>query len=322
MKNDSLTVIADRLKQGHKILLYPHVHMDGDALGSCTALALALRKLGKDAWVFAGETVPENLAFMAGDLCVFEAEQAADADVAVCVDNGDPERLTWRKETFLQTPFTICIDHHGTSTPYCNLNHIDPGAAATGQLVYHLILALGVTPDREIGNRIYGAIATDTGNFRYSNTQQESFQIIADLYPCGITPYEVANEIYENDRMERIRIEAMAMETLEMLANGQVAMAYVDQAMMASSGAMDDETDSIVPRLRSMRGVEVACFLKERGPSEVKVSLRSKKWVDVGALSALYQGGGHMRAAGFTLYASMEEALRQMREKLEEVLAN
>lgn len=319
-KNNSFNEIAEKLKGAEKVIIYPHVNMDGDSFGSCIALCRALRKMNKESLVFVGEKIPDNLKFLEGDFVIRTPERAEDCDIAMCIDSGEISRLSWRGETFAKAPYSICIDHHRTSEPFCNLNHIDPDAAATGQLIFKLIKALGVEPDRWMGDALFTAITMDTGNFQYSNTSKETHLIAAELYDWGAKPSDVSIELYENDRIEKFYIETEVFDHVEIIAEGQVAVAYVTQDMLKKTGAMMDETDGIVPKLRSIRGVEVAIFLKEHGPETIKVSLRSKSRVDVAEISAALGGGGHARAAGCTLKTDIDTAKHRIIEAVTEAV--
>lgn len=317
MKNNTLNEIGEKLLLADKIAIFPHVNADGDALGSSMALCLALKKVGKEAFVFAGEEPADNLKFMDDGFIKVEENCMDDVDISICVDCGDIQRLTHRKEAFLHAPFTICIDHHVSGTYFCDMNHIDHKAPATGHLIYNLIKSMDIEMDKEIGNRIYAAIATDTGNFQYENTNKESHDIISALYDVGIEPSKVATEIYESNPLSALKIQAKAIDIMEVLCDGKVAFSYVSEEMLNSVGAKMSETESIVPKLRSIKDVELAVFLKEYGKEEIKVSLRSKSYVDVAKIAAEFGGGGHVRASGFTMNMTLDEAVYNLKEYIE-----
>lgn len=306
--NNSLSEIAEILLGSEKAVLYPHENMDGDALGSCVALALALRQKGKNALILIDEKITSDLAFMNCGLITRDFDEAKDADLSVLVDAGDIERIGTRGEVFLTGKESLCIDHHRTSAPFCRYNLIDPDAAAAGLLVFDVIKALGAEGTPEMGNALFAAITTDTGKFQYSNTDKRTHLVTAELYDWGMDHLFVSNEIYENNRPERMRIESMAILAASFYAGGRLAMTFVTREMLKASGADMSETDVIIPKLRSIRGVEVAAVLKEEEPEKIKVSLRSKNSFDVSSVAQAEGGGGHSRAAGFTLRMTMDEA--------------
>ena len=306
--NDSLSVIAEVLLSAEKTVLYPHENMDGDALGSCVALALALRQKGKDALILIDEKITYDLAFMESDLITRDFDAAMNADLSVLVDSGDIKRIGARGEVFLTGKETLCIDHHRTSAPFCRYNLIDPDAAAAGLLIFDVIKAMGAEGTADMANALFAAITTDTGKFQYSNTDKKTHLVTAELYDWGLDHLFVSNEIYENNRPERMMIESMAILAASYYAGGKLAMTFITQEMLKASGADMSETDTVIPKLRSIRGVEVAAVLKEEETDKIKVSLRSKSSYDVAAVAQAEGGGGHIRAAGFTLNLTMDEA--------------
>ena len=223
MKNNSLKEIAQQLSEAKSILLFPHINLDGDALGSTAALCKALRLAGKEAWILLEDDIPANLRFLDKGYCTWDKDQIAEPDICMCVDCGDKGRFEKRADKFDQGKETICIDHHRTTNYFCDYNYVDSEEAATGQIVFQLIKELGTAPNKEIGEAIYAAIITDTGNYQYSNTQKRSHEITMELYDWGIDCNKVSVEIYENIRMEKILLKNLAMETLKVLEGGKGA---------------------------------------------------------------------------------------------------
>lgn len=320
MKNNTFEEIAKVIENSQNILLFPHINLDGDTLGSCIALCKTMRTMGKNAYILIEEDIPLSLQFMGGDCCTDELNIIEKPDLCMCIDCCDSTRFPKRKDRFESGKIKICIDHHHTSSANFDYNYIDGQTAATGELVFKLLMAMGAELDKETANALFAAISTDTGNFTYSNTTKQSHEIVAKLYDYGVNANEVSCEIYENVRMERVLIENKIIDTMELYADGQVAIAYVTQKMLAEIGASMDETEGAVQRLRSIRGVEVAVFLKEEADLNVKVSFRAKKHVDVAAIASSFGGGGHIRAAGCTIYESLDTAYDLVKNKILEML--
>ena len=317
-----IQALIAHLEKASRVCLYPHENMDGDALGSCVALCKRLRQEGKTAWVVIDEPVPDNLLFLDQGYCTDDRNLALTADTAMLIDCGEPSRIGSRAELFLATPGKLCIDHHSTSRECCDINWIDPVAAATGQMIYLLLTEMGTKPDPEIGNALFAAITTDTGNFQYSNTQKISHEIVADLYDWGILPNQVSMEIYESNRPERILIESRALSTLKLLFDGRVAMAYVSQRMFQETGAAESETERVIVKMRSLKGIDIAVFLKEKKKGSISISFRSKSdRVNVARIASAVGGGGHTKAAGATLKdMDLSEAWQRVQEAIADEL--
>lgn len=320
MINNTFREIAEVFLGAESVLIYPHINMDGDAAGSAAALCKALRLLGKDAYILIEDPLPANLKFLDKGYFTNHQDIIKNPDVSVCVDCGDTERFLMRRSKFYEGKTTVCIDHHQTTVEFCNYNHVNSEAASTGELVFQIVKEMGIEQDAEIGEAIFAAITTDTGNFQYSNTNRNCHLIMAELYDWGVDTNRISMELYENSRPEKLKITAKALENLEIIGGGKGAIAYVTRVQMEETGADYDETDEIVNVLRSISGVEYAAFLKEKYYGQIWVSLRTKRDGDVARIASRHYGGGHARAAGCKLYMSVEDAVHLIKRELEEAI--
>ena len=319
-ENNSLKEIADQLLAAESVILFPHIQMDGDALGSAAAMCRALRNAGKRACVLVEDHVPEYLQFLDQGYCTTDENYIEAPDVCMCVDCGEVVRFPKRENKFFQGKTTICVDHHTTSSPFADYNYIDGAIAATAEIIFGLIKDMGLEIDKEIGEAIFTGIYTDTGNFQYSNATKQSHLITAELYDAGIDHSKIAVEIYQNTRLEKIRITNKILDTLELFAGGQAAMAYVTQEMLTREGAAMEETEGVVETLRNIKGVEIAAFVKEREANLIKVSMRAKTTGNVAEIAAEFGGGGHIKAAGCTFRTTLNEACDKLKNVIEESL--
>ena len=315
---DPMLAIAHKLKTAESVLLFPHINMDGDALGSSIALCLALRQLGKNCSILIEDDSPEYLAFLNKGYCIRNPEQIPDMSVAV--DCGDVSRIDRRKEIFYAAAATACIDHHLLHADFAQDCLVDSAAAATGMLVFQLLEEMGIQFTQEIADALYVAIMTDTGSFRYSNADRRTHLIIARLYEYGLDHVPLCNAIYDNVPLTQVKLEAKAMDNMEIFANGRACIAHSTLEMIEAAGATPDQTENIIDRLRSIRDVEIAIFLKEKPDGNYKASFRAKSYADVGTLAYRLGGGGHRKAAGCTVAAPLEEAMRILMNAAEEEL--
>lgn len=314
--NTALEEIARKISEAKSVMLFPHVNPDGDALGSCAALCKALRDMGKETWILLEDDIPANLRFLDKGYCTWDEDRIHEPDICMCVDCSDTGRFEKRAEKFIAGKTTVCIDHHRTGEAKWDYSYIDPSEAATGQIVFSLIKKLGVEPDKEIGEAIFAAVTTDTGNFQYSNTQSKSHLIAAELYKWGVDCNYVSVQLYENVSLERFLIRNKAMETLRLLGDGRGAVVYVTQKMLDETGALMEETEGLSQDLRSIAGVEFAAVVKEYEEEKIKVSMRAKSRGDVAAIAAKLGGGGHTKAAGCTIYKPVMEAVKLVEEEI------
>jgi len=228
-------------------------------------------------------------------------------DLNIALDTGDIGRLASRAEAFFKAPCTINIDHHVTNTKFGHLNFVDALSASTGEIVYSLLEQLKLEIDKDIAMCLYTAIATDTGGFKYGNTTAETHRIAAELLETGIDIGELSQRIFDNTTFEKLKLTQKSIELLELLENSKLAVVVLSLEDIKSTGAKDEDCDGIVNIGRSIEGVEVSVLIKEKNENEVRVNLRSKAFVDVSEVAAVFDGGGHKRAAGCTVKGSVEE---------------
>lgn len=324
IKNDkrlnTLSEVAEQFEKADSVLLFPHVNMDGDTLGASIALCLALRQLGKKSYILIDEEIPQFLDFLHTDCCTDEFDCIEKPDVCVCIDCGDPERFKNRKDKFFEADVTGCIDHHVTTEPFAKFNYVDPKAAATAEIIYDLIEELGAEIDAGMAEAIFTGITTDTGNFQYSSTTARTHEIAAELYELDVDYSKVSINLYQRNRVEKLRLQAKILSEMQMLADGKAALCFVTKKMLEDENAVMEDTEGVIDALRSIAGVELAGFVKELSDTSCKVSLRSKSYINVADISLKFNGGGHHRAAGFSLDNSVEEAVKILAQTIGEAI--
>ena len=311
MKNCSLKQIAEILQNGKTILLFPHMQIDGDALGSSVALCRVLRKQGKQAYILIEEEIRWNLAFLDEEYCISDQEIFDEIDICLAVDCSDLARVGKRKGTYFSGKRTISIDHHLTNISFADYNYNDGSAAATGEIVFRLFKEMESDIDSLTAEALYAAIVTDTGNFQYSNTTKETHLITANLYDYGMDHNKVIVSIYQNTRREKVKIISKALSTMEFFCNGKGNIAYVSRDMLQETGALINETEGIVEQLRNINGVEISIFLKEEADT-IKVGMRAKTIANVAEIAQYFGGGGHKKAAGCTIKGTLENVKTQI----------
>ena len=294
------------LREHSDFLLIAHVAPDGDTIGSCLALQQLLEQMGKRARVICDDPVPHLYAFLPGADKVLPKDAAVDAEAFVAVDCADIGRTggQWGRAG---TKPSLCIDHHITNRGFAEVNHIED-CAATGELVCLLYEALDQPISREAGMCLYAAIATDTGNFAYSSVTPRTFSLMGRVLESGFDLPECNRLLYRNERLQKLKMTARTVDNAKLYRNGQVIVGVISKAETEAIGALKADAEGIIDSLRDVETVVAACFLREEGENEVKVSLRSKAKVDCAALAKAMGGGGHVRAAGATLYTTLAAA--------------
>jgi len=299
----ALDEVARVLSGGHAFLLPLHEAPDGDTLGSTLALALCLERAGKSAVVASPDAVPPAYRFLPGSDAVRGwGDVGGGFDAAVFVDCGDMDRAGGG-DVRPRCRVVVNIDHHPTNPRFGDINLVDPGAAAAGEIVAQALDRLGWPIDPAVATCLYVALLTDTGSFRYSNTTAAALRLAARLVDAGASPTAIAGAVYENQSPAHMGLVGRALLALRVSPGGRAAWMLLGREDFLAAGATEDDTEGVVNYTRMIRGVEVGLLLREDATGGVRVSLRSRQTVDVGLLAAEFGGGGHPRAAGVHLRA-------------------
>ncbi|AZT90190.1 bifunctional oligoribonuclease/PAP phosphatase NrnA [Caldicellulosiruptor changbaiensis] len=292
--------IINCLLNSNKIAIVSHENPDGDCIGSMLALYLALTKKGKSPRMFLKNNVPKNLSFLpAANKIEIKDEIDEMFDVLVLLDTGELER-TGIKNIKSCYKKLVNIDHHVTSEGIGDYYYINSSAAATGEIVYQLVKLMGIDNDKDIATCLYTSIFTDTGGFKYSNTTSVTHQIAGDLINMGINFVYIVNKVFDEMSLSKFNLLKDTLQTLELFEENKIAFLTITKEMFERNNASRDETENIINFAKNIEGVEVAALFIEED-SRIKVSLRSKYYLDVAAISKEFGGGGHPRAAGFSV---------------------
>lgn len=291
-----LKAVADALVDWDgPVVLTAHVDPDGDALGSTLALKRALESVGKTALL--PLEPPPFLAFLCepGELSD-PLDALPDGSMLAVLDVSDLSRMVGAPAE--GAAFMLNIDHHGTNDRFGDLALVQPGAAATAQIVKDLIDVLGVVWSERIATPCLTGIMTDTGTFRYTNTTAEVLKAAGDLMAAGAKYTELSDRVQRRPA-SYFQMLGRVMETLEMHEDGAVSLAYVTQELRAAYGE-DDDSDDYVGVIRYIEGVEIAVLLKEKDDA-VKISVRARPPYSAQNVAVELGGGGHVAAAGAKL---------------------
>lgn len=312
--------IVEKIKAGKRFLIVSHVNPDGDAIGSSLGLMLALQVAGKEAFAYNESGVPALYRFLPRANEIIQEIPPGPFDATFVLDCSTAERVGGAFVALAQKGMLVVVDHHPPREPLEGVCLIDTQASATAELVYGILQEARLSIPPEAATALYAAIMTDTGSFRFSNTTSRSLDVASRLMALGADHRRLVENIYESYPPERFRLLAMTLDTLEFFYGGRLATICTTKAMFREAGAEDDLTEGFVDLPRSIRGVEVAAFIREKEECEYRVNLRSRGGVDVGEVAARFGGGGHPNAAGCTLKGALEEVRAALLEALGEAL--
>lgn len=309
MKMIDVMECVSLLKEFDNYLILSHRNPDGDTLGSAFALKRALDLLGKKSMVRCNDEMPLKYSYLWQGIDNSEIK----FDKIIAVDVADKKLLGEEFEAKYGDNVFLCIDHHMSNREYAeNLLLEDRAAAAV--VIYEVICELGVEITPEIANCVYTGLATDTGCFMFSNTTPTVHRIAAEVMEKG-ADYTLINRLmFETRTLSYIRLEQMAVASIESHFGGKCAIMTITQEMFNESGSNESECDGIASIPRKIEGVKVGVTIREQTNGKYKVSLRTVEPFDAAKICANFGGGGHNRAAGCEFDCTLEDAKKQLLE--------
>jgi phosphoesterase RecJ-like protein len=330
---DQYQAILDVLSRSSRVLITTHVRPDGDALGSCAAMVMGMRAKGISAHVLLLSAVPEKYSFVFRDSKIPytdiekgwpESLSLESFDSFLVVDTGTWSQLPGLREHIEKWPVPkLVVDHHLTQEDWASAKLIVKEAAAAGEIVAELLEQWDVPLNEPIAKSLFLAIASDTGWFHYSNTRPFTLRLAARLMEAGVDTDSLYQLLFQNERAERVTLQARAQQTLELLANQRLAVMRVAKGDFANAQASMADTEALINVPLQIRAVEVSIlFVEPTDGGAIRVSLRSKGKIDVSKFAEQFGGGGHARAAGLKVTGSLDSAHDRVVQAMLETIAN
>jgi phosphoesterase RecJ-like protein len=313
-----LSAILGEIRVRQRFVISSHARPDGDSIGSQLAMAYALKALGKDVTIVNKDPAPGPLQTFPGvrDIRIAPSVEG-NFDAAIIMECGDLGRTG---VTGLDRYFVINIDHHPGNSGYGQINWFDASAAACGEMVFDLVLALGVPLSREIATHVYLAILTDTGSFHYSSISPRTFEICRQTLEAGVDPVLVARNVYDSNNMGRLKLFGSVLSAMQIDGSGQIAIVYLDHEMARAAGGTYEDTEGLINLPLTVKEIQAVVFFKQIEGEEYRVSMRSKGDIDIGAVAKEFAGGGHKNAAGCTVSGAIDALQKTFIEKIERAI--
>ena len=307
--------VIEALQQGRRFLVTSHPDPDGDAIGCMAAALLMLQGQGKEVVAFNPDPVPRRFRFLEGtDQFVRQLPEGEAFDTTVVMDCS-PDRILDRTGLSPESlGKVIVVDHHKIHGSGGDVVYRDPEAASVGVLLFRIFRRMGLDL-ATVAEPLFCTVMSDTGSFRYQNTNPESMEVSAKLLERGVDTWRVASHLYEDHPANEVKLLGLVLGTLEMSEDGLCAALMVTPRMLSDTGCGQDVVDGMINYARGVEGAQVAILMRP-GDGRVRVSLRSRGAVDVAAVAMQFGGGGHHNAAGF----SRSEELAVVREELFEAV--
>lgn len=309
-------ILSDILKDVKSVGITGHIRPDGDCTGSVLALynyiLENMPEIDVDLYL---EQPGSEFYYLKNIDKIKNTPEDKKYDVFFVLDCSSLDRIEPFISCFNNASKTVCIDHHVSNTGFTDLSKIEPQASSACEVLYGTMDADKIS--RNVAECIYTGIIHDTGVFKYSCTSKKTMEIAGEMMEKGIDYSDIIDNTFYKKTYVQNQILGRALLESVLFHDGKCIFTTVTMDEMEFYGVTGRELGGIVEQLRLTDGVEVAIFLYQTGEEEYKVSLRSKKKIDVAAIATQFGGGGHVRAAGYTAKGSVYQIINSIGELIE-----
>lgn len=314
--------LNDIIKSSKNILIISHVNPDGDTLGSMIGLYCAvLENFKKKCDMLTVSKLPDVYSYLphySEIKHIDEVDKSREYNLVINVDIAALDRACDGKILFEKAKHTVNVDHHKTNIAYGELNFINPDASSTGEVLFNCFENMGWKVNLDCAICLYTAILTDTGSFRFDNTKPKTFETAAKLVEIGVQPSDIYKKVYESDSKTLVMFQSHCISKAKFLQDDKIAYTTVYRKDMELFSAGDDCMEGLTEKLRAIVTTRIAFVAKEMKSGWTKISMRSK-FADVAQICAKFDGGGHKYAAGCTIKAHVDEAVKKLLGEIKKV---
>ena len=316
--NQYLQAIAE----AQTIVILGHVRPDGDCVGSCTGMYNYIidNYPGKQVDIYLGAFDDKFLFLRGADTICHEVRPDRSYDLCLALDCASTDRFGEFSVYYETAKKKVAIDHHASNPGYGDICLVRPEASAACEAIYGILERDKIS--KYCAESLYLGIVHDTGVFKHSNTTKETMCVAGDLIALGANPQKTIDDTFYSKTHMQNQILGQALLNSHMELDGQCIVTCLRKEVFDHYHASSVDVDGVVDQIRITRGIEVAVFYYEYEPDVYKFSLRSNEKVDVSKIALTHEGGGHIRAAGFSLAGEQSQVeadvLEQIRQALNE----
>ncbi|MBR3142572.1 MAG: DHH family phosphoesterase [Clostridiales bacterium] len=339
-----LSVIEKAKANNELILVFLHRSVDGDCVGSSSGIVSIIRSFGVDAYVAIPEELPENMSFLGiGDM-LFRPDGDSEAakefrengtiggkktGAAIATDISESSRMGVSGEIFDSVETKIVIDHHASVTSRSDNLWIDPEASSASEMVFYVAEMVAELSGKDLkdiispnaARAVLAGIVTDTGRFTFKNTRPETLETAGALIDLGGDISDVCYNLFDRKTKQKFRLSAKARSEVRFFCDDKFALTVVPYEQFEFYGAGPDGVDDVVSAMRDIDGVELAIVLRQLQNGEIRGNVRSQEYFDCCKFAESFGGGGHMRAAGFTVRdADINDVAEEIIKKVQNTL--
>ena len=302
--------ISEQIYASELIAIAGHVSPDGDAVASCLALAMFIKKLGKTPVVLL-ESYPARYNFLGlHEYVKFDNYDGIKPDLFICCDCGTKSRMGQAESVFDVCENTVVIDHHIINSGYGKINYVKPYASSTCEIVFDVIEFMGLM-DKDIATALYTGIIFDTGGLRFNSTSPETMRKVAILMEYGIPFSDIFIKTMLIHSIEEVKIFSTVTGKISFFEDLPIVYSTVTLEEMKAANARKEDLEGIAEYMLNTKGAEVAVFIYQTGENTAKASFRSIEF-DVNKVASNWGGGGHANAAGAAVDLHIDKAVEEV----------
>lgn len=314
--------LHELLDKTDSFLLTSHQDPDGDSIGSLVGLNNFLKGLEKKTVVYSQGRLPDKYKFLDPDGIIRFSPQQPDfkPQAAFILECPNIDRIGFVRDYITDDMTIVNIDHHPRNNLYGHINYIDESACAVAEILYEFIKSgdYKITPN--IAEAFYAAIASDTGRFKFSNTNSKCFRVVSELVEAGANPKQISDKIFSSFSAGTIKLLGDMLNNLRLYNNGKICVLTLTNNDLERNQVRVEDTEGIIDYSLVIKGVKVGILFKEQNNQTVKVGLRSQNGIDISIFARKKGGGGHSNAAGFVVNGIFSNAIEQTIKEVAEFL--
>ena len=314
--DNNLKKLHEIIKKSKSAALVGHIRPDGDCIGSCIAMKLAL---GHGDIYIDGE-IPQTFAYMPDVKNINNELTDKKYDLMIIMDCADENRLGKFTELRSNCKTVIAIDHHLNTTTPADLYVTDKTRASTGSILYEFFKSAKIEITHDMAVALYTAIASDTGCFMFSNTKSFEHRAVADLIDIGIDTEKINYHNFRVYQRENLPALIHVLKNIQLFHDGKISVIHLPYKTIKKLNIENDFRHKFQKYGEDMEGVAVSATISEKERGKFHVSIRSHGDVNISTVCEIFGGGGHRNAAGFVAKGKYRDIMDRLLIELKKVL--
>ena len=321
MNTETFKAIREALDSVQEVLVVTHIHPDGDALGSMTAVGLMLKQLGKKPTLAVDGGGFRRFDYLGMSAEIQDQPRLDSAyELMIAVDCGDEQRMGKSFSDLLEPrPPLINIDHHITNTKFGFINYITGTSTSTTEMLFEMCEPIGVKIDKPIATSLLTGIVTDTLGFRTPNVTPRTLEIASHLMNAGADLPDITNRALNLQPLASIKLWGEGLGSVQM-EDGLIWIALSNEDR-ERAGYEGTGNAGLVSMIGNVENARMSAVLMEQDSGDVAVGFRCRPPFDVAAVATTFGGGGHAQAAGCLMYGPLDSAEKKVIAACKEAIA-